>query len=126
MPNKEIFKCLVGRPKKELQAILLTSKVKPRKPQIKTPKVCCTNWLSFSFWLLIYAVVKQHRNIQSALNYLRVVFRKPGEISIAYNTELAIHALDQVHCWDAYFRLRIGHYENFTPLNFQPLLFSKQ
>jgi hypothetical protein len=42
------------------------------------------------------------------------------------NTELAIHALDQVHCWDAYFRLRIGHYENFTPLNFQPLLFSKQ
>jgi hypothetical protein len=44
----------------------------------------------------------------------------------AYNTELTIHALDQVHCWDAYFRLRIGHYENFTPLNFQPLLFSKQ
>jgi hypothetical protein len=43
-----------------------------------------------------------------------------------YNTELAIHALDQVHCWDAYFRLRIGHFENFTPLNFQPLLFSKQ
>jgi hypothetical protein len=42
------------------------------------------------------------------------------------NTELAIHALDQVHCWDAYFRLRIGHFENFTPLNFQPLLFSKQ
>jgi hypothetical protein len=42
------------------------------------------------------------------------------------NTELAIHALDQVHCWDAYFRLRIGHYENFTLLNFQPLLFSKQ
>jgi hypothetical protein len=44
----------------------------------------------------------------------------------AINTELAIHALDQVHCWDAYFRLRIGHYENFTLLNFQPLLFSKQ
>jgi hypothetical protein len=42
------------------------------------------------------------------------------------NTELTIHALDQVHCWDIYFRLRIGHYENFTPLNFQPLLFSKQ
>jgi hypothetical protein len=42
------------------------------------------------------------------------------------NTELAIHALDQVHCWNAYFRLRIGHFENFTPLNFQPLLFSKQ
>jgi hypothetical protein len=43
-----------------------------------------------------------------------------------HNTELAIHALDQVHCWDTYFRLRIGHYGNFTPLNFQPLLLSKQ
>jgi hypothetical protein len=42
------------------------------------------------------------------------------------NTELAIHAFDQVHCWDAYFHLRIDHYENFTPLHFQPLLFSKQ
>jgi hypothetical protein len=42
------------------------------------------------------------------------------------NTELAIHALDQVHCWGAYFHLRIGHYGNFTPLNFQPLLLSKQ
>jgi hypothetical protein len=34
------------------------------------------------------------------------------------NTELAIYALDQVHCWGAYFRPRIGHYENFIPLNF--------
>jgi hypothetical protein len=42
------------------------------------------------------------------------------------NTELVIHALDQVHCWGAYFRPGIGHYENFTPLNFQPFLFSKQ
>jgi hypothetical protein len=42
------------------------------------------------------------------------------------NTKLAIHALDQVHCWGAYFHPRIGHYEKFTHLNFQPLLFSKQ
>jgi hypothetical protein len=41
--------------------------------------------------------------------------QKPAPI---FNTELTIHALDQVHCWDAYFHLRIGHYENFTPLNF--------
>jgi hypothetical protein len=45
---------------------------------------------------------------------------------LGVNTELAIHTLDQVHCWGAYFRLGIGRYENFTPLNFQPLLFSKQ
>jgi hypothetical protein len=42
------------------------------------------------------------------------------------NTELAIYALDQVHCWGTYFRPGIGHYENFTLLNFQPFLFSKQ
>jgi hypothetical protein len=47
-------------------------------------------------------------------------------IQSSINTKLTIHALDQVHCWDAYFHLRIGHYENFTLLNFQPLLFSKQ
>jgi hypothetical protein len=39
-----------------------------------------------------------------------------------FNTELTIHALNQVHCWDAYFRLWIGHYENFTPLNYHRLL----
>ena len=31
------------------------------------------------------------------------------------NTKLAIHVLNQVHCWSAYFRLGIGHYENYTP-----------
>ena len=41
------------------------------------------------------------------------------------NTELANYALDQVHCWAAYFRHRIGHFENFTPLNFEPQLFPK-
>jgi hypothetical protein len=51
---------------------------------------------------------------------------KNTSLSPTYNTELAIHALDQVHCWDTYFRLRIGHYGNFTPLNFQQLLLSKQ
>ena len=42
------------------------------------------------------------------------------------NTKLAIHALDQVHCWGAYFCPRIGHHEKFTLLNFQPHLISKQ
>jgi hypothetical protein len=54
------------------------------------------------------------------------VFLKWIIVNHNVNTELAIHALDQVHCWDTYFRLRIGHYGNFTPLNFQPLLLSKQ
>jgi hypothetical protein len=35
-----------------------------------------------------------------------------------YNTELAIYALEQVHCWGTYFRARTGQFENFTHLNF--------
>jgi hypothetical protein len=34
------------------------------------------------------------------------------------NTELAIYALEQVHCWGTYFRARTGQFENFTHLNF--------
>jgi hypothetical protein len=35
-----------------------------------------------------------------------------------FNTELAIYALEQVHCWGTYFRARTGQFENFTHLNF--------
>jgi hypothetical protein len=34
------------------------------------------------------------------------------------NTELAIYALEQVHCWGTYFRAKTGQFENFTHLNF--------
>jgi hypothetical protein len=37
---------------------------------------------------------------------------------MALNTELAIYALEQVHCWGTYFRARTGQFENFTHLNF--------
>jgi hypothetical protein len=39
-------------------------------------------------------------------------------VSLANNTELAIYALEQVHCWGTYFRARTGQFENFTHLNF--------
>jgi hypothetical protein len=52
-----------------------------------------------------------------------MVLTLSGQINL--NTELAIHAHDQVHCWSAYFHPGIGHYEKFSPLHFQPLLFSK-
>jgi hypothetical protein len=64
----------VGKPKKELSVVLLTLKVEQMKPQIKIPKVCYRNWFSPSIWLPIYATLKKHHNIQSALNYLKVVF----------------------------------------------------
>ena len=38
--------------------------------------------------------------------------------STTLNTELGNHALDQVHCWGAYFRRGIGHFENFYPFEF--------
>jgi hypothetical protein len=85
MAKKEIIKRPVGRPKKELQASLLAPKVEPMKPQIKKPKVRYTNWFSPSLWPPIYAAVKQHHNIQSALNYLRAAFRKPGDLSSVYD-----------------------------------------
>jgi hypothetical protein len=69
-----------------------------------------------------------HNNYLSHFIIIKALYHYKTELYRynTLNTELAIHALDQVHCWDAYFRLQIGHYENFTPLNFQPLLFSKQ
>jgi hypothetical protein len=36
----------------------------------------------------------------------------------AFNTKLAIYALEQVHCWGTYFRAKTGQFENFTHLNF--------
>jgi hypothetical protein len=85
MAKKENIKHPMGRPKKELQAPLLAPKVEPMKPQIKKPKVRYTNWFSPSLWPPIYTAVKQHHNIQSALNYLRATFRKLGDLSSFYN-----------------------------------------
>jgi hypothetical protein len=65
-------------------------------------------------------------NVQVPLTLKIPVFFLPNFAIFDINIELAIHALDQVPCWGTYFRPGIGHYENFTSLNFQPLLFSKQ
>jgi len=37
---KEIFRRLVGRPRKEIQVVLLKPKVEPMKPMKKKQKVC--------------------------------------------------------------------------------------
>jgi hypothetical protein len=79
-------------------------------------------------WSTIHSIFALAARKQWSLHCLNVTtaFLNGMLTKEVYNTELAIHALDQVHCWDTYFRLRIGHYGNFTPLNFQPLLLSKQ
>jgi hypothetical protein len=55
------------------------------KPPSKKPKVRYTNWFPPTLWPPIHATVKQHHNIQGALNYLRAAFRKPGDLSSVYN-----------------------------------------
>jgi hypothetical protein len=49
MAKKELIKCPMGRPKKELQGTLLTSKVEPMKPQIKRLKILIQ--IDFSFFI---------------------------------------------------------------------------
>jgi hypothetical protein len=44
------------------------------KPHIKTPKVHHTNWFFPTLWPPINTAIKQHCNIQSALNYLTETF----------------------------------------------------
>ena len=76
MAKKENIKRPMERSKKELQASLLAPKLAPKISQIKKPKIRYTNWFFPSLWPQIYTTVKQNRNIQSALNYLR-----PGDLS---------------------------------------------
>jgi hypothetical protein len=47
-----------------------------------------------------------------------VIEKYTNELDSNSNTELAIYALEQVHCWGIYFRARTGQFENFTHLNF--------
>ena len=85
MPKKEIFKRPVGRPRKEIQATFLKPKVEPMKPTIKKHQVRYINWFTPALWPPIHAIVKQHRNIQGGLSYLRATFRKPREVGSVYD-----------------------------------------
>ena len=85
MPIKGIFKRLVGRPRKEIQATLLIPKVDPMKLTIKKHQVRYTNWFTPTLWPPIHVAVKQHQNIQEALSYLRATFRKPGKVRSVYD-----------------------------------------
>jgi len=86
VPKKEIVRRLVGRPKRDSQAVLLKPKIEPMKALKKKPKVCYTNWFTPSLWPPTFAAVKQHRNIQGALTYLRAAFRKPRDLSSVYDS----------------------------------------
>jgi hypothetical protein len=85
--NKEVEKRVVGRPRKELVAILHTQELKEEEPRSKKAKVrgSYTNWFVPSLWEPISAVVKQHRNLTSALHYLQSKYKLPGQSSSVYD-----------------------------------------
>jgi hypothetical protein len=85
--EKEEERRLVGRPRKELVAVLHTHKVEEEEPRSKKAKVRrpYTNWFVPSLWEPIFAAVKQHRNLTSALHYLQSKYKKPGQSCSVYD-----------------------------------------
>jgi hypothetical protein len=85
--DKEVEKRAVGRPRKELVAVLHTQELKEEEPRSKKAKVrgSYTNWFVPSLWEPISAVVKQHRNLTSALHYLQSKYKLPGQSSSVYD-----------------------------------------
>ena len=84
---KEMMKRQVGRPKKEIDVVLLTSKVKledhaSKKTKVRRPYI---NWFLPALWKPIYAVVKQHKNLTTALNYLCTKHKVPRETYSVYD-----------------------------------------
>lgn len=85
--RKEVVKRPVGRPKKEMEAVLLTPKVEPEEQASKKAKVRgpYTNWFLPALWKPIYAAVKQHKNLTAALNYSHIKHKVPGESYSVYD-----------------------------------------
>ena len=84
---KKMMKRPVGRPKKEMDVVLLTPKVEPEEHASKKTKVRgpYTNWFLPNLWKPILAVVKQHKNLTAALNYLRTKHKVSGETYSVYD-----------------------------------------
>ena len=73
--SKVVFKRPVGRPKKELKAMLLKPKVEPMKKTTKKVRGPYTNWFTPTLWPPIFAAMKQFRSAQGAVDYLRAAWR---------------------------------------------------
>jgi hypothetical protein len=85
--DKEVEKWVVGRPRKELVAVLHTQELKEEEPRSKKAKVrgSYTNWFVPSLWEPIFAAVKQHQNLTSVLHYLRSKYKLLGQSSSVYD-----------------------------------------
>jgi hypothetical protein len=74
--KKEVVRRLVGRSKKEFEAILIT-KVETFQKSIPTKMVrrTYTNWFFPSLWDSIYAAITKHRNLKSTLMFLHLKYK---------------------------------------------------
>ena len=86
--ESEVVKRSVGRPKKEVEVVLLTPKVENiAKATSSKTKVRgnYTNWFLPSLWGPIYAAMRQHKNYTSTLRYLKLKYKEPGKSSSVYD-----------------------------------------
>ena len=80
--ESEVVKRSVGRPKKNVHAVLLTPKVKVIiKPTQNRAKVRgnYTNWFIPSLWIPIHVAMKQHKKYTSTLYYLKLKYKELGK-----------------------------------------------
>lgn len=86
--ESEVVKRSVGRPKKDVQAVLLIPKVENiAKPTPNRAKVRGNyiNWFLPCLWGLIHAAMKQHKNYTSTLHYLKLKYKEPRKNCSAYD-----------------------------------------
>ena len=78
--ENEVVKRSVGRPNKDVQAVLPTPKVKnivkstPNRAKVRGNY---RNWFLPSLWSSIHAAMKQHKNYTSTLHYLKLKYKEP-------------------------------------------------
>lgn len=89
MPKRRSsFKRLVRRPRKEKVAELLQPTsilVKPTANSRKKVIGLYQNWFNPILWPPSFTTVKQHRNIQEALDFLKYACRQPCDLSCVYD-----------------------------------------
>jgi hypothetical protein len=89
MENEKVVpKRPMGRPKKEKVAELLRPIATPMKPSSKKTKKVrghYHNWFTPTLWPPIFKAIKQHRNLQEALNFLRSAYRLLRNLNCVYD-----------------------------------------
>ena len=87
--ESKVVKRSIGRPKKDVQAVLLTPKVEniakltPNRAKVRGNY---TNWFLPYLWGFIHATMKQHKNYTSTLHYLKLKYKELGKNCSVYDS----------------------------------------